>query len=487
MKNGCALNKISIVNRIVLITYLIIFLNALPAGALTQVDVNPTNTPNGAVLLIIDGLGSSYIYPEVTPYALDGSAIEKPVARNIHVASDDGLRAVNILTPSQEGETGHSVIVTGNSGAGPAMVAHADATIYDIAHKNGYLVIAILQKGDIPQMLSEQDIVVHDITTSINDPQMEVLTNSQHQSEYDDMQVSVTEIMEQHAYIAPGYIEEYPEGSIERYYAYNRWAMDTSIDVLNLMHENYPEQKFILTVNVGAVDTAGLYRRSDGYADTIEDLDIMIGKLHEITEKNDLALILTSDHGMAFQSADGRGGSKSDKYSSQAEVLRIPFIVTAKNLRSEVLEGEFGQQDIAPTILSVLDLPNEMRFSNGKALGSKDYVNLKVILPEPAAVTIFSDNETISTANGDDSYIFYGLEQYKQYNVIVETEEDTDLIMEKAVYSDSDRIIRFDPATSVSKETNDTGQKNTLRTFGSVLIVLINLAGLVIIFRIMKK
>jgi membrane-anchored protein YejM (alkaline phosphatase superfamily) len=253
------------------------------------------------------------------------------------------------------------------------------------------------------------------------------------------------------------------------------------------MNERYPEQKFILTVNVGAIDTAGLYRRSEGYADTIKDLDTMIGELYEVTEENDLALIITSDHGMAFQSADGRGGSKSDKYASQPEVLRIPFIVTSKNLRSEVLEGEFGQQDIAPTILSVLDLPDEMRFSNGRPLGSKGYVNLKVILPEAGNVTIFRDNEIVSRATGNDSYIFYGLDQYEQYSVVLEATKETGTTQERNVFSDTDKVIRFSPSPDISKPVDGPEQKDTLRTVGSVLIVLINLAGLGIIFRIMKK
>ncbi|SET02088.1 Phosphoglycerate mutase (BPG-independent, AlkP superfamily) [Methanococcoides vulcani] len=487
MKNGPESNNICIVKRVFLVICFIVSFTAPPAGALTQIDVNPISTPDGAVILIIDGLGSSYIYPEITPYALDGAIIEKPVVRNISMLSDQGLRVLNVLTPSTEGENGHSVIVTGNSGATPAMVAYTDATIYDIAHKNGYFTLAILEKGDIPEILAEQDVVVHDLTTSINDPQMEVIVNSQYESQYESLQTSITEILEINAESAPVYVEQHPEGSIERYYAYNCWAMDTTIEVLDLMHESYPEQKFILTVNVGAVDTAGLYRRSEGYADTIEDLDIMIGDLYERTKENDLALILTSDHGMTFQSADGRGGSKSDQYASQPEVLRIPFIVTSKNLNNELLEGEFGQQDIAPTILSVLDLPDEMRFTNGRSLASKGYVNFKVILPETGTVTIYKGNEMIADAMGDDSYVFYGLEQNSQYNIRVKTAEEPDRILERTVFSDADHVIRFDSTPDVSKGSGDADQKGTRRTIGSVLIVLINLAGLGIIFRLIKK
>ncbi|WP_082087272.1 sulfatase-like hydrolase/transferase [Methanococcoides methylutens] len=487
MKNGPTSINILVRTLIFLFICNIIFLTAPPASALTHIDVNPTNTPDGAVILIIDGLGSSYVYPEMTPYAIDGTITEKPLVNNINIASDNGLRALNMLTPSSEGETGHLVIASGNSGATPAMISQPDATIYDIANRNNYLTIGILQKGDIPELLAEQDIVVHDITTSINDPQMEVLTYFPYLSEYENLQTSLTEMMETNAELAPSYVAQYKEGSIERYYAYNRWAMDTAIEVLDLMHESYPEQNFILTVNVGAVDTAGLYRRNEGYADTIEDLDIMIGELYEVVEKNDLALIITSDHGMAFQSADGRGGSKSYKYASQPEVFRIPFVVTSKNLKSEILEGEFSQQDIAPTILSVLDIPDEMRFSNGRSLASKDYVNFKVILPEAGTVTIYRANETISRASGDDSYIFYGLNRNEHYNIVVETAGETGTIMERNVFSDTDQIIRFSPSPDISKPSESPEKKDTLRIFGSVLIVMINLAGLGIIFRIIKK
>ena len=195
MKNAYLSIKITKFKRIFFVICLIISLNALPAVALTQVEINPINTPNGAVILIIDGLGSSYIYPEITPYSLDGTIIEKPSVQNIHKLSNNGLKAVEIVTPTTEGETGHSVIVTGNSEASPAMITQTDATIYDIVRKNGFLSFAILQKGDIPEMLAEQDVVVHDATTSINDPQMQIIANSQHHSGYEDLQTSVTEII----------------------------------------------------------------------------------------------------------------------------------------------------------------------------------------------------------------------------------------------------------------------------------------------------
>ncbi|HET8687201.1 MAG TPA: phosphoglycerate mutase, partial [Methanosarcina sp.] len=43
----------------------VFFIFPSPASALTEVEVNPVNTPQGAVVLIVDGLSAPFIYPEL--------------------------------------------------------------------------------------------------------------------------------------------------------------------------------------------------------------------------------------------------------------------------------------------------------------------------------------------------------------------------------------------------------------------------------------
>ncbi|MCD4806511.1 MAG: sulfatase-like hydrolase/transferase [Methanococcoides sp.] len=455
-----------------------------PVVALTPIDIQNIETDHSAVILIVDGLGASYIDPKKIPYALDGSPLEKPNIQNISALAKDGLQAFSVLTPSTEGENGHSVIVTGNPRATSAMITHNDATIYDVARDNGYLMFAILEKGDTTELLAEQDVAIYDSTTSINDPQMKVVLND-HTSKYDtDMTINVEKIFKEYAILAPTYVQQYKEGEIERYNAYNLWGIETALEVIELM-EQYPDQKYILTINIGAIDTAGLYRRNEGYIECIEAFDIMVQPIIERTEDNDLAFILTSDHGMAFQSVNGRGGSKSEKYSTTPEVLQIPFIATSSNIERKLVDEQLGQEDIAATILSILDLPNELRFSTGEPFTTKKYVNFKVLLPETGSVRISSE-QAILESEGDSEYIIYGLEKEKEYTINAELSGNSKQAYERTIFADSDKVIRFD-ADKKPDKNKDMIPKGMRKIIGSTLIIGINLTGLAMIFRVVKS
>ena len=84
-----------------LLTTLLIFsaASSVPASALTEVEVTPVNTPDGAVVLIVDGLSAPFIYPELTPYALDGTALEKARLENIPEISKKSARILELSAP----------------------------------------------------------------------------------------------------------------------------------------------------------------------------------------------------------------------------------------------------------------------------------------------------------------------------------------------------------------------------------------------------
>jgi len=484
VKNVSTLNH-NLKRRAILVLFCLIIVQlSTPVVALTAIDIQNIETDHGTIILIVDGLGASYIDPEKIPYALDGSPLEKPNIQNISAFAKDGLQAFSVLTPSTEGENGHSVIVTGNPGATSAMIAHNDATVYDVARDNGYLMFAILEKGDTTELLAEQDVAIYDSTTSINDPQMKVMLNDNSGQRDTDMIIDVEKIFKEYAILAPTYVQQHKEGEIERYNAYNLWGIETALEVIELM-EQYPDQKYILTINIGAIDTAGLYRRNEGYVECIEELDIMVQPLIERAEDNDLVFILTSDHGMAFQSTDGRGGSKSEKYGTSPEVLLIPFIATSSNIERAFIEEQLGQEDIAPTILSILDLPNELRFSTGEPFATKKYVNFKVLLPETGSVRISSE-QTILESEGDSEYIFYGLEKEKEYTINAELSGNSKQAYERIVFADSDKVIRFD-ADKKPDKNKDMIPKGMRKIIGSTLIIGINLTGLAMIFRVVKS
>ena len=73
--------------------------------------VGPVAQPSGAVILVVDGLGASYVYPEHRAYALDGSPVDGAVLFNL---TGGGARAVDVQVPVPETTKSHSVLITGN-------------------------------------------------------------------------------------------------------------------------------------------------------------------------------------------------------------------------------------------------------------------------------------------------------------------------------------------------------------------------------------
>src|SRR5512133_571297 len=111
------------------LTLLLIFSAfSAPASALTEVEVSPVNTPEGAVVLIVDGLSASYIYPELTPHALDGTSLEKARLETIPKISENSARILEFRVPQTFTEGGNSVLITGNPDADTELVGFKDAS-----------------------------------------------------------------------------------------------------------------------------------------------------------------------------------------------------------------------------------------------------------------------------------------------------------------------------------------------------------------------
>ena len=120
-----------------------------------DVQVGPLAEPGGAIVLVVDGLGASYVYPEHRAYALDGSPLEGAVLFNL---TGGGARAIDVRVPVPETGKSHSVLITGNSAANPD---HLGPTVFDAARANGYLCLAVLERGDAMPVLQEMDGVLY--------------------------------------------------------------------------------------------------------------------------------------------------------------------------------------------------------------------------------------------------------------------------------------------------------------------------------------
>ncbi len=444
--------------RKILIISIILLLLSGTALAASEITLNDVKRPERAILFIVDGFGSSYYYPELTPFSLDGTELIKARSKNLTF----GTRIMDIKTPTPVTGIAHSVIVTGYSDANEEVVGYPDATIFDVTREHGFVNLAVMEKGDFSNMRQEQDIILYAENNSIDEPLMSIQAKASPSGVY--------ELMYDWKMKLPEYLNN--KSGVARYSAYNKWGIDAANAVANSMIKNHPSQKFLLTVNIGAIDAGGHNLGDDDYVKLIEDLDRDFYSIYKTASENNIALFLTADHGMSFATKNARrGGHSSDKYSSKLESLRIPLVMLSPNTVPGTLSGEYGQEDIAPTLLSVLDLPNNLQYADGKAINIKNYASIFVKADSQYTVSLWNEGRKISESS-DSELIFAGLPLNTTYTLKATGAGGT---YEEQVSLDSDKQFDF---------SNTKSGLNTRGMVAIFLILIVIAAGIIVIKRI---
>ncbi len=404
--------------------------------------------PAGAVLLVVDGLGASYVYPEQRAYALDGSALERATLFNLTGA---GARAVDVRVPVPETTKSHSILITGNSRTNPDRPGH---TIFDAARANGYLCLAVLERGDAMPVLQEMDGVLY-----LGD-------NSLHGAEpIPGFRAGAPAGLRYRFQAWRDRFARYaaPQG-VAGYAGYNTWALDVAADTV----QNLSGQRFLMLVNVGAVDSAGQNLGADGYRLTVQALDKPLGRLAEICRKNNVLLAVTADHGMVFPSATGKGGHSAEKYASQLEALRVPLVFLGPRVEELNLGGRWSEMDVAPTVMDLLNISANLS-GDGRSLSVADGYELRV-RGAPGGLELWRDGAMLAKGSAEECRFLgmarglYSLKASgKEWAVLVNGDVAMDLTGKAAPQGDWKRII------------------------GIILILAINLVGIAVIVRIWKK
>lgn len=442
--------------KVLIISILLLLLSGA-ALAVSEITLNEVKRPQSAILFIVDGFGSSYYYPELTPIALDGSALLKARAQNLTF----GTRIIDIKTSHPVTGIAHSVIATGYSEANEEVVGYPDATIFDVTRKHGFVNIAVMQKGDFKNMREEQDIIIFDENNSINKPLMSIQSKSPPIGVYDSMYEWKMKV--------PSYMNK---SGVDRYSAYNKWGIDTAKAVMKFMIKNHPDQKFLLTVNIGAIDSGGHNLGADDYIRLIEDLDRDFYALYKTASENNIALFFTADHGMSFAKKNAqRGGHSGDKYISRQESLRIPLVILSPNAVHGTVSGEYMQEDIAPTLLSILDLPPHLQYADGKAINIKNYASIFIKADSQYTVSLWDLSRKISESS-DSELIFSGLPLNTSYTLKA---TGAGRSYEEHVSLDSDKYFNFNAPKA---------EPNNRRIIAIILIPIVIIAGIIIIKRI---
>lgn len=434
-----------------MILHLLVLLLLLSTCSARDIQVSEEQHPTGAVLLVVDGFGASYVYPEhsYSPYTLDGIPLGKTILFNL---TGDGARVLDMRSRVPETLKSHSILVTGSPQADPQSLGR---TIFDVGRENGYLSLAILQHGDFQEMLKRPDGALSFGNNSIYNAKASLSARK-------NLPADLRAALEKWRDAFPAYDSGH---GTETYISYNSWALDAASDII----EDLEDRPFLFMINVGAVDSAGQNLGQKGYLETIKGLDAPLGRLIETCRKHNVLLFATADHGMSFPDENGKGGHSASKFSDRLESLRMPLIVFGPNVDEIHLGGIWFEEDIAPTILDLLGLP--WNISSSKPLPIKDGYEL-LVTNASGDVSLHRDGKLLANASGDNSYIFKGLKRGfytvsigdKSLNVCVNGDCSINLASAAGVNGDDIRKI-----------------------IGIILIIAVNAIGIIIIWRIIKK
>ncbi len=349
----------------------------LPVLLLAILAVAPFDaSARGAVILIIDGLGFSYIAPGSAMYA-DGTPI-RPV--NLTFAGRaDATYELEVPVPATE--YGHAVIVTGYSNASPEMAGYYHATIFDVLKDDGYLALGILENGDSKEVLGELDAAVREKNGSVYNPFFEYVQNG------GDVPEGVSRTMKYYPRPPPGKAGKDPYAA---YVKYNAWALGFARHMVTYAGESQPDVDYVLIVNIGGLDSGGQNTGYEGYRAILSGMDGDVGKLVDACEASDTVLMITGDHGMSFKESGGRGSHAAPDAASRKESLTVPLLVYTDNASGG--GGTYGQECLAPTMLALLDEPNTMSLSDGEPLPVKEKPALYLASKEFTDVTITGSN-----------------------------------------------------------------------------------------------
>ena len=436
-----------ITGTILLLLFLLLAFITSEAGRANNMESEPIREPSGLVLLVVDGLGSSYVYPEHRAYALDGSPLEGAVLFNL---SGGATRVVDVQVPVPETTQSHSVLITGRADVDPG---HPGKTVFDAAREEGYLCLGLLQRGDAMPVLQEMDAVLY-----LDD-------NSLHGAEpipgfRAGAAASLSPILQKWRDRFGRYTGE--QGTLA-YINYNAWALDAAADLVG----NLSGRKFIMLVNAGGADSAGHELGAEGYRETVAALDEPLGKLAETCRKKHVLLVVTADHGMVFPNREGKGGHSAEKYADRLEARRVPLVFLGPGVEELNLGGSWSETDIAPTLLSLLNISAGLT-GNGKEMPVAESFRLAVS-GAPEDLALWQGEERLAEGSAGQC-IFWGLSRGAYALRAGEKEWPV--------------TVNGDVALDLGRPGLGEGWK---RIVGVVLILIINLVGAFALVRIWRK
>jgi len=114
-------------------------------------------------------------------------------------------------------------------------------------------------------------------------------------------------------------------------------------------------------VNFANSDMVGHTGQFAAAVKAIEALDDCVGKLRDLCLLKNVTMLITADHGNSEQMIYENGDMHTSHTNS-----KVPFILVDdqfKNIKLELTEGPHALRDVAPTVLTIMGLPNAPMFT----------------------------------------------------------------------------------------------------------------------------
>ena len=334
----------------------------------------PACNAQSAVILVIDSFGSSYVYHDNLATYTSGMSIP---AVDLHTVDEaDGHYTLRVPVP--ETEHGHSVIVTGYSDAAAETLAYYNATIFDVLRDRGYLCLGIMETGDTNNMLDNLDIAVREKNDSIYKPHFDFILNDKNAPE------DIVNLMKSYPVLNETKAGKDPNAA---YIRYNNWSLGFATSLVDFMNDSEPGVNYILLANNGGLDEAGHTLGSDGYEAVMAGLDPGLQELIDACYRSNVTLLVTGDHGMSFKDSSSKGSHASADVASRDESTLVPLLIYSNNKEVKG-SGLYTQEDLAPTLLALLDCPDTLSMCDGESLPIKEKPSLYLRSSQPVSVTL---------------------------------------------------------------------------------------------------
>jgi hypothetical protein len=197
---------------------------------------------------------------------------------------------------------------------------------------------------------------------------------------------------------------------VQSYRQYDEWAINKAIDLVRYMNSSCPEQKYLLIVNVAGADSASHESDFAAYSSTVAGLLPGLSELAETCQGSGTIMVVTADHGMSFKSKASRGTHASGSAAERNESLLVPLLIfTDEDVRVD--NAVYGQQSVAPTLLSLMGCPNRMSMCDGEPLPWNGRPALQLQSGKPANATISGPGGFEKTVIANGTLRLCGLEQ----------------------------------------------------------------------------